>query len=329
MTPSTRPGPADGIPFYSRVDVARLLSMDACIAAVEAAFRAHGAGTAAQPSVLSHHVPGGGFHVKAASLRLSRHYFAAKTNGNFFDNAARGLPRIQGALVLCDADNGTPLATMDSAEITVLRTAAATAVAARHLAESDAGVLAIVGCGLQGRAHVHALSRVRTLRAIRLYDVDRDAADRLARELRATMVVDVARDVQSAVNRADMIVACTPSREPILDAGDIRAGAFVAGVGADSEEKHELGVALLASAYVVADVRAQCAAFGDLAHAIRAGAMAASDVFAELGEIVAGVRPPPPRDGRPVVFDSTGTALQDVAAAAIVFERATSQRAPG
>src|SRR4029077_6068674 len=121
--------------FLTPREVRDLLTMDECIAAVEEAFCLHGKGTAVPPGVLSMHTGDGGFHIKAGLLDLGRMYFAAKVNGNFPGNPARfGLPTIQGVIVLCDAQQGTPLAVMDSREVTSLRTAAATAVAARYLA---------------------------------------------------------------------------------------------------------------------------------------------------------------------------------------------------
>ena len=121
--------------LLTRRDVAALLDLDACIGAVEAAFRLQGEGRAPRPGVLGYPAGGGGFHVKTAALTLSRAYFTAKINGNYAGNPKRlGLPAIQGVVVLCDAENGSPLAIMDSIEITILRTAAATAVAARRAA---------------------------------------------------------------------------------------------------------------------------------------------------------------------------------------------------
>src|SRR5215218_2220283 len=124
--------------LLSRGDVAELLSLDECIVAVEAAFRLDAEGKSLGPGVLGVHARDGGFHIKAAGLELSRTYFAAKVNANFPRNAERfGLPTIQGLIVLSDGDNGLPLAVMDSAEVTLLRTGAATAVAAKYLARPD------------------------------------------------------------------------------------------------------------------------------------------------------------------------------------------------
>src|SRR3569832_746009 len=125
--------------------------MDACIEAVRHAFAKHGRGEIAAPGVLGMHAPHGGFHIKAALWTQDGHsYFAAKANANFPQNPVlHALPTIQGLLLLFDADDGSPLAIMDSVEITVLRTAAATAVAAENLARKDAEAVTVCGCGVQ------------------------------------------------------------------------------------------------------------------------------------------------------------------------------------
>ncbi len=288
----------------SAEDVRRLLTIDDCIAAVEEAFRAPRVG----PASLSLHVDGGAFHVKAAAQRDA---FAVKVNGNFFDNPSRGLPRIQGVIVFGDATNGRPLAILDSIEITVQRTGAATAVAANHLARRDARTLLVCGCGLQGRISIEAIRRVRAIEEVLLYDVDRARAEALAREVGGT-AVETLRD-------ADVVVTCTPSRNAFL--GSVRAGTFIAAVGADSSEKQEIEPALMASSSVFVDDLAQCASFGDLRGAIAAGAMTESDVRGTLSEVVSG-KAGRTSDEEVVIFDSTGTAMQDVAAAAIVYESA-------
>jgi len=319
---SQRPGTL----LLTRSDVRRTLDMARCIDAVERAFRLHGSGAASPPAVASVHVPSGGFHVKAGVLASgTRSYFAAKTNGNFPGNPARhGLPTIQGTIVVCDAERGTPLALLDSIEITALRTAAATAVAVRHLARADASSVAIIGCGLQGAMHVEAISLVRQIGRLTLHDNDRKAAEELGRRVASErqIPVTVASSAREAAGHADICVTCTTSTAFLLEAVDIAPGTFVAGVGVDSERKRELALDLLARSTVVVDVLSQCAAFGDLRHAIDAGAMSADDVHAELGQIVAGVKTGRESPDEVIVFDSTGMALQDVAAAAVVLERA-------
>jgi len=309
--------------LLTRSDVADLLDLDSCIAAVEEAFRLHGTGDA-ETGVLGIHVPGGGFHIKAGALRLRRPYFAAKTNANFPNNPAKhGLPTIQGVIVLADAEVGTPLAILDSMEITTLRTGAATAVAAKYLAREDARTAAIIGCGNQGWVQLRALRRVRPLTAVRVYDRDRGRAEELARALARELglTIDVVNDPAAAARNSDIVVTCTSARQPILGLGDVAPGTFVAAVGADNPEKQEIAPALLAASRVVVDVLEQAATLGDLHHAIAAGVMTRGDVT-ELGQIVAGRAAPSQRGDQVTVFDSTGMALQDVAAAAAVYERA-------
>ena len=315
----------DGTLVLTRADVAELLGLDECIAAVERAFRLHAEGRALQPGVLGVHAGDGSFHIKAAGLDLGRPYFAAKTNANFPSNPARrGLPSIQGVVALFDAATGTPLALMDSIEITIVRTGAATAVAARHLARPDSRVATVCGCGNQGRIQLRALARVLHLERAYAFDADRGRAREFARALSEELGIEVQAvdDPATAAGRSDVCVTCTPSRRAFLARGDVAPGAFVAAVGADSEDKQELEPALLASSTLVVDMLEQCATIGELHHALAAGLMTRADVHAELGQIVAGVKPGRRSRDEIIVFDSTGTALQDVAAAVAVYEKA-------
>jgi alanine dehydrogenase len=270
------------------------------------------------------HVEGGGFHVKAAAMGGPRPYFAAKLNANFPGNRARGLPTIQGVIALFDAVDGRLLALIDSIEITILRTGAATAVAARHLSRPVRSVVTIAGCGNQGQVSLRALARVRDIESAFVWDIDPERARACAADLSSAIdrLVTTTDDFPGTARTSDIIVTCTPSTAPVLDSDAVRDGAFVAAVGADNEHKHEIHPALMARAVVITDVTTQCAAIGDLHHALSAGVVTVDHVRAQLGEVVAGVRPGRTREDEVVVFDSTGTALQDVAVAALVYERA-------
>ena len=316
----------------TRQDVVRLLDVEGCIAAVERAFRLHAAGGTIAPGVLGAHVDGGSFHVKTAGLRAGasgeRAVFAAKVNANVPDNPVRrGLPTIQGVIALFDADSGEVLALLDSIEITSLRTAAATAVAARHLARADARVVAMCGCGTQGRSQLRALAAVRPLDAALAFDVDAGRAADYAREMTRALGIPVTAvdDLPSAARRSDIVVTCTPARRWILGRGDVAPGTFVAAVGADAPDKQELDPALLAASTVVVDVLEQCAQMGDLHHALDAGVMTRAHVHAELADVVSGARPGRRSADEVTVFDSTGTAIEDVAAAWLVYERAVAR----
>lgn len=311
--------------LLTRRDVAALLTLDECISAVETAFSLQAEGRAVGPGALGLHVPGGGFHVKAAGLRLQRFYVAAKLNANFPANPSRrGLPTIQGVVVLSDGETGQPLALMDSMEITRLRTGAATAVAARHLARADARVATVVGCGRQGQIQLAALARVRRLERAYAIDVDPAVAGPFAEAMSRLLGVDVrpAVAVTDVVPRSDICVTCTPSREPILRRADVAPGTFIAAVGADNDDKQELEPALIAASTVIVDSLEQCAMIGDLHHALAQGLLTTSDVHANLAEVVAGHKPGRRSADEIVIFDSTGVAIEDVAAAAAVYEKA-------
>ena len=317
-----------GTLLLTRPDISALLTLDECIVAVEDAFRHHGEGRSPAPKVLGMPARDGGFHIKAALLSSSPPYFAAKLNGNFFYNAQRfAMPNIQGLIVLCDATNGYPLAVMDSIEITILRTGAATAVAAKHLARPDSRVATICGCGNQGRIQLRALCTVLALEHVYAFDVDeakaRRFADELSRELE--LAIEVVGQPASAVPKSDVCVTCTPAKRYFIHKEHVAPGTFLAAVGADNERKQELDPQLFVFNKVVADVLDQCAEIGDLHHAIAQGLVQPSNVYAELGELAAGRKPGRTAREEITIFDSTGTALQDAAAAAVVYERAVKQ----
>jgi ornithine cyclodeaminase/alanine dehydrogenase-like protein (mu-crystallin family) len=315
--------------LLSRADVAASLSLDECIAAVENAFRIAGRGECPAPGILGYRAGSGGFHVKAAALRLSRPYFAAKLNANFSENGRRfGLPTVQGVVALFDAENGRPLALMDSIEITLLRTAAATAVAAKYLARPDSARVLVCGCGAQGRVQLRALARVLPIRRALAYDADAAAAELLARELAPVLGIEIVAtsDPGAALRRADVAVTCTTSRRGFLRREDAPAGVFLAAVGADAPEKQELDPSILRAGRLVVDSRKQCATIGELHHALEEGVVASASEAAELSEIVAGAKPGRRSAEEVAVFDSTGVALEDVAAAAAAYESALRAR---
>jgi len=312
-------GTPTGSLILTRTDIAALMRPADWLAAAETAFRAAGEGRAEAPPPLAIHGSEGVFHAKGAGLRGERHYVALKLNANFPGNPQRrGLPTVQGAILLCDGESGALLAIMDSIEVTLRRTAAATALAARHLARPDSARILICGCGAQGAAQLAALREVLPLPICLAWDRDPERASAFAEAAGA----QVSDDLVGAALASDVIVTCTTSRQPFLDRHMVRAGTFVAAVGADSPEKSEISPALMASARVVADILDQCVAMGDLQHAIAEGAMTREAVHAELAEIASGARPCRTSAGDIIIFDSTGTGLQDVAAAAMIYERA-------
>ena len=317
----------NGTLVLTRRDVAALLTIDECTSAVERAFQLYGEGKTQPPGVLGVHAEDGGFHIKAGILKLDRPYFAAKVNANFPQNSTRfSLPLIQGVIVLCDAENGYALAVMDSIEITIQRTGAATAVAAKYLGRRDSQTLTICGCGNQGRVSLRALHNLFSFKEVLAFDLDHSQAERFASYLspETTAKIISTSELEEAVRRSDVIVTCTPAKEFLLKEAWVRPGTFIAAVGADSEDKQELEPTLLSRSKVIVDIVNQAASIGELHHAIDRGLMTKNDVYGELGEIVAGRKSGRSSLDEIIIFDSTGMALQDVIVAAAVYEKAIS-----
>lgn len=307
--------------ILTRSDVAAVLTLSDCIAAVEDAFRGYGERRIAPPQSLGVAVESGAFHIKAAVTD----HFAAKVNANFPQNPARhGLPAIQGVIVLIDPVKGTLLAILDSILITSLRTAAATAVAAKYLARQDAATATIIGCGTQARVQLEALLAVRTISKAFAFDRDANTSERFATEMRDRLHIEVlpSLSIDDAVAQSEIVVTCTPARSPILHRRHLHDGLFIAGVGADNPDKNELAAELLAYSRVVPDILEQAATLGDLHHALAAGVLTRQDVHGELADVLCGRVAGRQSDTEIFVFDSTGTALQDAAAASVAYSRA-------
>jgi len=311
--------------LLQRRDIANLLSIEECMDAVEKAFALFAEGKAPTPKVLAVHAENGGFHIKAGILGLDRNYFVAKLNANFPCNPKQNnLPTIQGVIAVCDANNGQLLALMDSIEITIIRTGAATGIAAKYLAPVNATVVTICGCGNQGRISLKALMKVRKLVKIFAYDIDRGQIEKFVEEFgkEITIIPTYINNLSEALSQSQIVVTCTTSKEPFIEAKNIKPGTFIAAVGADSEEKQELFPDLVASSKIVVDIAEQCAGFGEVHHAIQQNLINVEDIHAELGFIITGKKPGRELESETIIFDSTGMALQDVAAAAIVYEKA-------
>jgi alanine dehydrogenase len=326
--PERRSGDAVTL-VLTREFIAARMTSSAYVSAVRRAFEQLARGKIDVPPV--GHAQGfdGAFHVKSATgLDLPRRV-AIKLNGNFPENPSRhGLPTIQGVIALFDAECGRLLALMDSVEVTAQRTAAASVVAAQLLAKPDACRLALIGCGTQARYHLGAFVDAFPIRSVACHDLDTDAAGRIvAAAAGLGLDVQVAHSARAAAEHAEIVVTSTVSRTPILSGDDVAPGCFIAAVGADSPHKHEIAPELLRRAHVVPDVLAQACVMGDLHHALEAGTMRAADVHGELADIVAGRIAGRTRPDQIFVYDSTGTAIADLAAANAIFEIACADAA--
>jgi ectoine utilization protein EutC len=316
-------------------EILELLNPAACIAAMEQAFTAYSCGRAQLPSVIHLDVPEhrGEIHIKTGHIHGSA-YYAVKIVSGFPGNTELGLPANDGMVVVFDASTGAPAAfLLDNGLITDLRTGAAGAVAAKHLARREVQRVAVIGTGGQARYQIEMLAQVRSFRELVVWGRNQDTARARAKDLEqrgklpAKCRVAIAETIAEAVRDSDIVITVTASRDPLVRAEWLKPGVNVIAVGSDAPDKQELDVDVLARAdRIVADSLPQCLRLGEIHHAVEKGAIAREKVSAELGEIVAGHKPGRVSENEIIVCDLTGVGVQDVAAASLVIERAKAAR---
>jgi ornithine cyclodeaminase len=314
--------------ILTEADLRKIVRLDLdAVACVENAFRALATLPVAMPPILRLDIPehNGEVDVKTAYVP-GIDGFAIKISPGFFDNPKLGLSSTNGMMVLLSAKTGLVEALLlDNGYLTDVRTAAAGAVAAKHLARPDATVAAIFGAGMQARLQLEALKLVRPIEGARIWARDRTKAERTAAELseKLGIAVRAETDAARAITGADIIVTTTPSTEPLIHAGFVTAGQHITAMGSDAEHKNEIAPAILKLADLyVADSAKQTRRLGELHHAIDAGLISADADVAELGAVVAGKRHGR-RDASDItVADLTGTGVQDTAIATLARDRA-------
>jgi len=298
---------------------------------MEGAFAAYSSGQAELPSVIHLDVPErrGEIHIKTGHLHGGP-YYAVKMVSGFPENAALGLAVNDGMVAVFDAQTGSPAAfLLDNGFITDYRTAAAGAVAAKHLARREIRNVAVLGTAGQARYQPEILTQVRGFRELRVWGRSAAKAQECVDDLRGRgklpggCVVKAASSVQEGAHGADIVITVTASRQPLLHADWLMQGATVIAVGSDGPDKQELDADCLSRANkVVADSLAQCLRLGEIHHAVERGAITQENVYAELGEITAGRKKGRESEDEIIICDLTGVGVQDVAAASLVMERA-------
>jgi ornithine cyclodeaminase/alanine dehydrogenase len=226
-----------------------------------------------------------------------------------------GLPAVMAVYIYSDPETARPLAVLDATLITAFRTGAAAAVATRHLARKGATSVGLVGCGVQARTALQALREVMKVADVRLADLSPEAMERLAREEGGTPGT-----VEAAAG-CDVVVTTTPARGPVVRRGWVRPGTHLNAMGADAPGKQELDPRILQDARVFLDDMAQATESGEVNVPLHRGELRREELAGTLGEVVAG-RIAGRRGDEITVFDSTGLALQDLAVARLLYEKA-------
>ena len=305
-------------------DIRICLPMPGAIEAMRSAFAQLSSGEAVVPDRIAVSTEGGISLFMPGYLPREGH-LAAKVVSVYAENRSSGLPVIQGVVLVLDSQTGMPVALMNGAFLTALRTGAAGGLATELLAVEDASALAVFGAGPQARTQIEAVRAVRPIQEVRLVSRPAEGARVLARELEG-VDVEVFEDPAEAVDGAQVIVTATDSREPVFPGGAIRKGVHVNAIGAFTPEMAEVDGDLVARAKVVVDLRATVMAeAGDLVQAIKAGVFSLESIHAELGEVVNGDRPGRESPEEITLFKSVGNAAQDVAVAGRILDAAARE----
>jgi ornithine cyclodeaminase len=291
------------------------------ISAIATAFARYSAGEAVVPPVGELLLPGGDVHIKYGYLRDDP-YYVVKIASGFYDNPTLGLPSSNGLMLLFRQATGEPVAVLlDEGHLTDVRTAAAGAVAATHLAPLEVRRIGIVGTGIQAHLQLQYLTDVTPCRDVLVWGRGRAQVARYhADPALGEFSIETTLDAGDILRTCNLIVTATPATAPLLSVADLRSGTHITAVGSDTAEKQELDVATLARAdVVVADSLEQCRLRGEIHHALAAGAVT-EDRIVELGDVIAGRAQGRTGADQITIADLTGVAVQDIAIASLVYE---------
>lgn len=309
---------------FSEEEVRELLGIEEVMEAVERAVAALTAGRAKMPPRGKVEVEGLGDFLSMAALVEDLGIYVSKIISIYPGNPAKGLPTSSAALLAFDPSTGTPLALVSARYLTAMRTGAICGIATKYLAREDACRLAVIGCGFQARTQALAISKVRKLDGVRVYDIVEERARRYSEEIGGALgvKVEVAGSVEEAVRGADIIVTATTSKEPVLSRRWVGDGTHINAIGSYSPDVRELDTDIIIGSKVVVDSReAALEEAGDIIIPIKEGLFAPERIHAELGEIILGKKPGRVSPEEITVFKTVGLAVQDAAAAHALLKK--------
>lgn len=308
--------------FLSAEEVKNLITMKEAINAVEEAFKLYALSKALMPPKVYLSFEMGDFRAMPAFVMG---YAGVKWVNSHPENPMKGLPSVMAVLILNDPSNGFPLAVMDATFLTSLRTGAAGGVAVKHLAKEDSRTFGFVGCGKQAKYQLLAIKEIRKVELVKAYDVNKGAEDRF-KEFCESLGVECKLTELKDVCDCDVLITTTPSTKPVVKNDWIRDGMHINAIGADAPGKQELEIEILKKAKIVVDDMKQALHGGEVNFAVSKGIISERDIHATLGEVVAGLKNG--REGNEItIFDSTGLAIQDIAVAKLVYEKALRKSA--
>ncbi len=316
----------------SEKDVKKSLSLDEVTDAVESAFRMKGLGHAQMPpkQYLFMNKYNGDLRTMPAYLEENDVVAVKVVNSHPENRKRHGLPTVMATIILFDPRTGAPEAIMGGTWITALRTGAAGAIAAKYLAKANPKTVGVVGAGTQARTQLMGLQTIfNTIEDVRVWDLNEKAALKYAKEMKSKynqVSICSVKSIEKAVQGADIIVTATPSRKPLVSADWVDEGTHINCVGADAPGKQELDPAILVKSKIVVDDWDQSCHGGEINVPLAKGIIKKQDIWGDICEIVAGLKPGRTSPDEITVFTSTGLAIQDAATANIVYQKALKEK---
>lgn len=310
--------------LLSLKDVEQALSMEEVISAVEKGYISYNEGKVQQPDIVSMEMPenNGETDIKSCYNKLNES-ISVKIASGFYDNGKNNdLPTMIGTILLFDGENGAPLCIMDGSLITGIRTGAAGAISSKLLARKDSKVVAVFGAGGQARMQIYALCQVMNIQEIKVYS---ECTEELLKykediETNTKAKVMICNTPEQAMKDADIAISTTPSKKYLVGKSLVKPGMHIVAVGADMAGKNEWDPQIFKGAKVVNDSIAQCISRGETRNAIISGIIEESDIYAEIGELLAGKKPLRESYDEITIFDTTGMGIQDNVTAFKVYE---------
>ena len=313
--------------FLTDKDVRSLLTMRDALGAVESAFKEKGFGRVQMPPKLYIFFKeySGDLRVMPAYLERIGVAGVKVVNVHPRNPAKYGLPTVMATIVLIDPKSGAPICIMDGTRITAMRTGGAGGVAVKYLARKDSKVIGMIGAGTQARTQLMALKEVLPkIDKVRVFDKVTEHGEKYADEMGSSLGLDIrpVYEAREAVYGSDIVVTTTPSTEPVVMDEWVGNGTHINSIGADAPGKEELDPAVLKRAKIVVDDFEQAVHGGEINVPVSRGLIGREDIYAEIGEVVAGKKAGRTSDDEVTVFVSTGLAVQDVSTAWTVYKKA-------
>jgi len=313
--------------WLAQEEVKSVIDMYSDMKVVESAFRQHGLGKVQMPpkSYLYYTAYNGDLRTMPAYLE-EEDITGVKIVNVHPGNPARGLPTVMALIVLISPETGAPVAIMDGTYLTDIRTGAAGGIAAKYLARKDSKVIGMVGAGNQAKTQLAALCEVFEPELVKVTSRTRDSCKQFIREMADVTSSEIhSKDKVEEVCDCDILVTTTPTRKPIVKAQWIKEGTHINAIGADAVGKEELDPELLIRSKIVVDDMVQALHSGEVNVPLSKHYISENDIHAQLGEVITGLKPGRTSEEEITIFDSTGLAIQDVASAHLVYERAVSK----